>query len=141
MDTKKKNKGRHPMEEIRVKETKICFRLDAQEVVEFDRVVGNSGAKNRSEFIKAAIFGRTIRVSTVDKGRGECWKLLNDLHSQYRKFGNNYNQVVKMLHTTFEEKKALALLYKLENLTIELVNINKKIVGITSKIKEEWSQK
>ncbi len=133
----KKRKGRHPMEEIQVKDTKICFRLDAQELAELDRIAGNSGAKNRSQYIKAAVFCRTIRVSTVDKGSGEYWKLLNNIHSQYRKFGNNYNQVVRVLHTTFEEKKALALLYKLENLTIELVSINKRIMEIIAKIKEE----
>lgn len=124
------------MEEISVKDTKICFRLDVQELAELDRIVGNSGAKNRSEYIKAVVFSRAIQVSIVEEKRGENWKTLNNLYSQYRKFGNNYNQVVKVLHTTFEEKKALALLYKLENLTIEFVNINKKIMGIISKIKE-----
>lgn len=132
----KKRKGRHPMQEISVKDTKICFRLDVQELAELDRIVSNSGAKNRSEYIKAVVFSRVIRVNIVEEKRGEDWKTLNNLYSQYRKFGNNYNQVVKVLHTTFEEKKALALLYKLENLTIEFVNINKKIMGIISKIKE-----
>ncbi|MEG1007648.1 MAG: hypothetical protein RSO15_15435 [Bacteroides sp.] len=132
----KKRKGRHPMQDILVKDTKVCFRLDVQELAELDRIVGNSGAKNRSEYIKAVVFSRAIRVSIVEEKRGEDWKTLNNLYSQYRKFGNNYNQVVKVLHTTFEEKKALALLYKLENLTIEFVNINKKIMGIISKIKE-----
>lgn len=133
---KEKRKGRYPMEGVQVKDAKICFRLDVQEVAELDRIVDSSGAKNRSAYIKAVVFSRTIQVSRADSEKGECWKLLNDLYYQYRKFGNNYNQVVKILHTTFDEKKALALLYKLETLTIELVAINKRIMGITSKIKE-----
>ncbi|NDV85044.1 MobA protein, partial [Bacteroides sp. 51] len=32
----------------------------------------------------------------------------------FRSVGTNYNQVVKELHSNFSEKKALALLYKLE---------------------------
>ena len=71
----------------------------------------------------------------------EYWKLLNNFQAQYRKVGNNYNQVVKILHTTFEEKKALAFLYKLEKSTIELVDLNKIIIELTNKIEKQWLQK
>ena len=110
-------------------------------MIELERLVYNAEAKNRTEYIKAAIFRREIRVTKVDAGVKEYWKLLNNIQAQYRKFGINYNQVVKILHTTFEEKKALAFLYKLENITIELVNLNKEIIELTKKIEKEWLQK
>ena len=128
-----KKKGRHPMDDIQVRNTKICFRLDVQELAELDKAVRSSGSKSRSEYLKTVVFNRSIRVVTVDKGLEESWKILNDLQCQYRKFGNNYNQIVKVLHTTFGEKKALAMLYKLENLTIELVKINKEIISVINK--------
>ncbi|MFR3025889.1 hypothetical protein [Bacteroides thetaiotaomicron] len=138
---KTREKGRKKKDEGLVKETRVGFRLSPEELIELERLVYNAEAKNRTEYIKAAIFRREIRVTKVDAGVKEYWKLLNNIQAQYRKFGINYNQVVKILHTTFEEKKALAFLYKLENITIELVNLNKEIIELTKKIEKEWLQK
>mgnify|MGYP000703835343 CR=1 FL=1 len=38
------------------------------------------------------------------------------------------------------EKKALALLYKLEQLTVELVSLNKEIIRLTKEF-EQWLQR
>ena len=51
--------------------------------------------------------------------------------------GNNYNQVVKELRCHFSEKKAMALLYKLENCTRELVSLTREIVELTRKFEED----
>lgn len=55
--------------------------------------------------------------------------------------GNNYNQVVKELRCHFSEKKAMALLYKLENCTREQVSRTREIVELTRKFEERWSQR
>lgn len=138
---KAKEKGRRKKDESLVKEARVGFRLSPEDLIELDRLVYNAGAKNRTEYIKAAIFRREIRVIRIDAGIKEYWKLLNNIQAQYRKVGNNYNQVVKILHTTFEEKKALAFLYKLEKSTIELVDLNKIIIELTNKIEKQWLQK
>ena len=51
-----------------------------------------------------------------------------------------YNQAVKALHTGLSEKKALAMLYKLEQLTIELISLNREIIRLTQEF-EQWLQK
>jgi hypothetical protein len=66
---------------------------------------------------------------------------LTSFYAQFRSVGVNYNQVVKELHTNFSEKKALALLYKLEKATIELVEIGKKITELSEEFKQRWLQK
>ena len=66
---------------------------------------------------------------------------LTSFYAQFRAIGVNYNQVVKELHTNFSEKKALALLYKLEKVTIELVETGKKIQELSEEFKEKWLQK
>ncbi len=43
--------------------------------------------------------------------------------------GTNYNQVVKELRLHFSEKKAMALLYKLEQHTVELVKLSRRDCG------------
>lgn len=51
----------------------------------------------------------------------------------------NYNQVVKLLHTHFSERKALAMLYKLENATKELAAVGQRIVALSEEFQKRWS--
>ena len=66
---------------------------------------------------------------------------LTEFHKQFQAVGNNYNQAVKELRCHFSEKKAMALLYKLENCTRELVSLTREIVELTRKFEERWSQR
>jgi hypothetical protein len=50
----------------------------------------------------------------------------------------NYNQVVKQLHITFGEKKALAMLYKLEQETIELSKIGRDVLQLCEEFKGKF---
>lgn len=61
-----------------------------------------------------------MKVVKIDKAATDYYIKLTNLQSEYRRIGVNYNQAVKALHTGLSEKKALAMLYKLEQLTIEL---------------------
>ena len=45
---------------------------------------------------------------------------------------------IKELHAHFSQKKALALLYKLENLTRELVAVGERIRVLTHEFKQRW---
>lgn len=48
---------------------------------------------------------------------------------------------LKELKSHFSEKKALALLYKLEKATIELVETGRKIVELSEEFRGKWLQK
>ena len=63
-----------------------------------------------------------MKVVKIDKAATDYYIKLTNLQSEYRRIGVNYNQAVKTLHTGLSEKKALAMLYKLEQLTIELIS-------------------
>lgn len=136
MNNEKRRGGRKP--KIETKSRIITIRLDVQEEAELDRLVKGSGAKTRSEFIKSAIFTRVIKTVVINKEARDYYVELNNLQCQYRKFGNNYNQVVKLLHSAFNEKKALAFLTKLEKTTIDLILTNKKIIELTKQFLEKW---
>ena len=51
------------------------------------------------------------------------------------------NQVVKALNTNFSEKKALAFLYKLEKVTMELADLNRQIIELTREFETRWLQR
>ena len=81
-----------------------------------------------------------MKVVKIDKAATDYYIKLTNLQSEYRRIGVNYNQAVKALHTGLSEKKALAMLYKLEQLTIELISLNREIIRLTQEF-EQWLQK
>ena len=82
----------------------------------------------------------SFRVIRTDRGTMEYVARLTALYQQYRAVGVNYNQAVKELHVHFTEKKALALLYKLEKLTLELVALSRRIVGLSEELKRHGGE-
>ena len=91
--------------------------------------------------MKAHFFGQPFKVLKVDKTLVDYYTKLSDFHAQFRAIGTNYNQVVKELRLHFSEKKAMALLYKLEQHTVELVKLSRKIVELSREMEAKWSQK
>ncbi len=65
----------------------------------------------------------------------------SDFHAQFRAIGTNYNQVVKELRIHFSEEKAMALLYKLEQLTIDLVRVSREIMELSKEMQAKWEQR
>ena len=66
---------------------------------------------------------------------------LTEFHKQFQAVGNNYNQVVRALKNNFGEKRARALLYKLERLSLELMLVCKKVMALTQEYERKWLQK
>ena len=76
----------------------------------------------------------------VDKTLVDYYTKLSDFHAQFRTIGTNYNQVVKELRIHFSEKKAMALLYKLEKHTIDFVKLSREIVELSREMYAKWEQ-
>ena len=92
--------------------------------IEFERLYSNSGAKTKSQFILSSIFNKPIKVVKIDKAATDF-----------------YIQVAKAVHSgELTGKKALALLYKLEQLTVEYISLNKEIIRLTKEF-ERWLQR
>lgn len=77
----------------------------------------------------------------IDKAATDFYIRLTNLQSDYRRVGVNYNHVAKAVHSgELTGKKALALLYKLEQLTVEYISLNKEIIRLTKEF-ERWLQR
>lgn len=94
-----------------------------------------------SKFIKAVLFKREIKVVKVDKTTLDYYVRLTQFYRQFQAVGNNYNQIVRALKTNFGEKRALQMLYRLEQCTIELVILSKHIITLTQDYEQRWLQK
>ena len=131
--------GRHPRESR--KSHCVMVRFDDGEWNRFLAMYERSGVYAKAVFLKEQFFGRTFRVVTVDKGLVDYYTKLSDFHAQFRAIGTNYNQVVKELRSHFSEKKAMALLYKLEKCTEELAALSHRIVELSKEMEAKWSPK
>lgn len=138
-EKRKKKWGRNPKNDPAV--FRYTVRFNREEHDRFISMFEKSGVAARSVFIKAHFFGQPFKVLMVDKTLVEYYTKLSDFHAQYRAVGTNYNQVVKELKSRFSEKKAMALLYRLEKCTLELVALSRRIVQLSQEMEERWSQR
>ena len=120
---------------------KYSFRLNAEENTKFEKLLADSGAGNLTLFIKKSIFSGQIKIVKIDKATMDYYIRLTEFHKQFQAVGNNYNQVVRALKNNFGEKRARALLYKLERLSLELMLICKKVMALTQEYERKWLQK
>mgnify|MGYP007024596814 CR=1 FL=1 len=116
----------------------ICQTYHDAEHARFLTMFEQSGVLSRAAFVKARVFGEGFRVIKSDRGTMEYAARLTAFNAQFRKIGVNYNQVVKELHTHFTPKRTLALLYKLETETRELVAVGEKILALTEEFRQRW---
>ncbi len=131
--------GRHPKESR--KRHCVMVRFDDEEFARFHSMYEQSGVYAKAVFIKARVFGAEFRVLKVDKTLVDYYTKLSSMHAQYRAIGVNYNQTVKELKSRFSEKKAMALLFKLEKHTMELADLSRRILVLTDEFKQEWLPK
>lgn len=120
---------------------KYSFRLNTEENTRFEKMLAESGARDRTLFIKKSIFSGQLKVVRIDKATMDYYIKLTEFHKQFQAVGNNYNQVVRTLKNNFGEKRAMALLYKLEKLSIELMLICKKVIALTQEYEQKWLQR
>lgn len=139
MKEKEKRTGRTP--KLNPKTHCVMVRFDDEEHARFLTMYEQSGEYAKAVFIKARVFGAEFKVIKIDNSTPEYYAKLSDLHAQFRRIGVNYNQVVKELKSRFSEKKALALLYKLEGITRELVVVSREVVTLTQKFEQQWLPK
>ena len=116
-------------------------RFTDTEFARFLTLYEQSGVPNRAVFIKARVFDETFRVIKVDRSLLDYYQKLTTLYGQFRSGGVNYNQTVVALKSNFTEKKAFAMLAKLEKLTLELAIIGGKIVQLTREFQEKWQHR
>lgn len=120
---------------------KYSFRLNAEENTKFEQMVADAEVRDRTLFIKKAIFGGQIKVVKIDKATMDYYIRLTEFYKQFQAIGNNYNQVVRAVKTNFGEKRAMSLLYQLEKASIELMLLTKKVMALTQEYEKKWLQK
>lgn len=119
---------------------KHVFYLNDVDEARFLSLFEQSGKTAMAHFITSCIFDKPLKVVRIDKGIQDYYMRLTTFFGQFRGIATNYNQIVKSLNANFTEKKALAFLYKLEQQTIELAQLNRQIIALTSEFEQKYLQ-
>lgn len=112
--------------------------------LEWDTFIGMMEKANqdvKATFIKQLVFSRPFRVLTTDRSLAVYCAKLSEFFAQFRTVGVNYDLMVKELKSGFSEKKAMAMLYKLEKATLDMASIMCEVKILTERFETEWSQK
>ncbi|MCQ9634190.1 hypothetical protein MP477_04385 [Chryseobacterium sp. WG23] len=117
---------------------RYVFRLTDIENTRFLSLFEQSGLDTKAKFIVSLLFERRIKSIKIDAGANEYTTKLSQFFAQFRAIGVNYNQVVKVLHTNFSDKKTILYIGKLEQHTLELSKLCKEILILTKHFEAEY---
>ena len=90
-----------------------------------------SGAKTKSDFVRARILGESFKVITVDKSVVEYYRKLSELTAQIHKIGVLYNQAVRAINSYHSVKTAQIMLEKLEKLSAQIITLQEQAINLT----------
>ncbi len=119
----------------------VKVRFDDLEWDSFIGMMEKAGQDVKATFIKQLVFSRPFKVLTTDRSLAVYCARLSEFFTQFRTIGVNYDLTVRELKAGFTEKKAMALLYRLEKATIEMTGVMRQVMELTEKFNREWSQK
>ena len=114
------------------------IKFNSRENAQFELSFQKSGMAYRARFIKSVLLNKEIKVVRIDKATMDYYVRLTNFYHQFQAIGNNYNQTVKAVKSNFSDKRALALLYKLEKTTMELVVLSRQIIALTREYEEKY---
>ena len=119
----------------------ICCRLNEEENNLLEGLIFKSGVESRTKFFKHALFNKEIKVVTIDKNTKDYFMRLTNIYTQFRSISNNYNQTVRAVKANFGDKRAAALLYKLEKETMKLAYLSTEILSLTEEYERKYLRK
>ena len=101
---------------------------DQKKLIELYR---RSGAKTKSDFLRAQLLDESFKVITVDKAAVEYYWKLSQLTAQIHKIGILYNQTVKAINSYHSVKAAQVMLQRLEQFSQQIITLEQLAIGLT----------
>lgn len=136
MNQKFNSGGRPP--KINATAFRCSVNFTATEHAQLLTMQEKSGIASLSAFIKMRVFGKPFKVFVVDENTRIFIDKMSSLNAHYRTIAIDYDLLLKTLRENFTEKKAMAVLAKLERQTIELVKTNREIVALAKQFDDQW---
>ena len=108
------------------------FRLpDSRDQLRLIELFKRSGARTKTEYIRARILDEHFRVVTVDKSREDFARRLTEFSAALNKIGVLYNQAVRAINTYHSSKTAIVMLRKLEGYAADIHRLQERVIALT----------
>ena len=109
-------------------DTRLPNPKDQQKIIDlFQR----SGAKTKSDFVRARLLGEEFKVISVDKSAVEYYRKLSEFTAQIHKIGILYNQAVHALNSYHSVKTAQVMLEKLAHYSTQILALQSQVIALT----------
>ena len=120
---------------------RYSFNLNDEDNAKFLALFDQSRMKITAHFITACIFQKTVKTVKIDMDAVEYHAGLTKFFGQFRGIATNYNQIVKLLNSSFSDRKASAYLFKLEKETKEMKELLLKVLILTEEFEKKHINK
>lgn len=104
-------------------------KIEDQEKVE--KLFRRSGAKTKSDYVRARILGEFFKVITEDKSTEKSLRELSSILASIQQVGILYNEAVKALNNYHSVATAQRMLAKLERYSVLLIKLQEQVVALT----------
>ena len=98
------------------------------------RLYRKSGAKTKSDFVRARLLGETFKVITEDPSKELYLEKLSEIVAMTHKIGMLYNEAVKILNTYHSVATAQRMLDKLKTYSQVLIRLQQQAVLLTKSL-------
>ena len=116
-------------------DTRLPNPKDQQKIIDFFQ---RSGAKTKSDFVRARLLGEEFKVISVDKSAVEYNRKLSEFTAQLHKIGILYNQAVRALNTYHSVKTAQVMLEKLAHYSTQILALQSQVIALTIDYRKRW---
>ena len=99
-----------------------------QKLIELYR---RSGAKTKSDFLRARLLDESFKVITEDESAEEYYRKLSSITAQMHKIGILYNQAVKAINSYHTVKAAQVMLQRLEQFSQQIITLEQIAIELT----------
>jgi len=101
------------------------------------RLYRKSGAKTKSDFVRARLLGESFKVITQDPAKEPYLEKLSEIVSMTHKIGVLYNEAVKALNTYHSVATVQQLFSKLETYSQLLIRLQQQAVQLTKSLESK----
>jgi len=101
---------------------------DQQKLIELYR---RSGAKTKSDFLRARLLDESFKVITEDESAEEYYRKLSSITARIQKIGILYNQTVRAINSYHSVKVAQVMLQRLEQYSQQIITLEQLAIELT----------
>ena len=101
---------------------------DQQKLIELYR---RSGAKTKSDFLRARLLDESFKVITEDASAEEYYRKLSSITARIQKIGILYNQTVRAINSYHSVKAPQVMLQRLELFSQQIITLEQQAISLT----------